>query len=65
MEVSVIPDFLPPPDQLMKRMRRVKVTLDLPEPTIDSFTRRAGKRPYKELMTELLDGYAQKLDAGR
>jgi len=62
MEFTIIPDFLPPPEQLVKRMRKMKVTLELPVPTVDSFSKRAGKRAYQELMTELLDVYAQKLD---
>jgi len=62
MEFRIIPDFLPPPEQLVKRMRKMKVTLELPVPTVDSFSRRAGKRAYQKLMTELLDVYARKLD---
>ncbi len=63
MKFTIIPDFLPAPEELVKRTRKMKVTLVVPVPTVDSFSRRAGKRAYQELMTELLDVYAQKLDA--
>jgi len=62
MKFRIIPDFLPPPQQLIKRMRKMKVTLELPVPTVNSFSRSAGKRSYQKLMSDLLDVYAQKLD---
>jgi hypothetical protein len=60
MEFTVIPDFLPPPEELVRRKRKVRVTLEVREPTVALFRKKAGKSAagYRGLMEELLDIYA-------
>lgn len=62
MEFEIIEDFLPPPDQLVRRTRKVKVTLEVGEPTVQMFRKKAGRSPagYRRMMGELLDFYATK-----
>jgi len=53
-------DSLPPPEQLVRRTRKVKVTLEVAEPTVAIFRKKAGKSAsaYRRMMGELLDFYA-------
>jgi hypothetical protein len=62
MEFKIIEDFLPPPEQLVRRTRKVKVTLEVGEPTVELFRRKAGRSVdgYRRMMGELLDFYATK-----
>jgi hypothetical protein len=68
MEFTPVADFLPPPRELRLRMRRVKVTLEVSEPTVEMFRKTAGKShgDYRDLMSALLDFYAtrQRAKAG-
>jgi hypothetical protein len=43
MEFTVIPDFLPPPEELVRRKRKVRVTLEVREPTVALF-RKKGRQ---------------------
>ncbi len=60
MEAEVIPDFLPPPDELMAKEDSVKVTLSLSRPTVDFFKRRARRNrlKYQRMIRRVLDLYA-------
>ena len=60
MEFKIIDDFLPSPEQLVRRTRKVKVTLEVGEPTVEVFRRKAGRsaHAYRRMMGELLDFYA-------
>lgn len=60
MDLTPVADFLPPPQELKLRTRRVKVTLEVGEPTIELFRKTAGKShaDYRALMSALLDFYA-------
>lgn len=62
IEFKIVEDFLPTPAQLVRRARRVKVTLEVGEPTVALFRKKAGKSPsgYRRMMGELLDFYAEK-----
>jgi len=65
MDLTPIADFLPPPHELKLRMRRVKVTLEVGEPTVELFRKTAGKSrgDYRQLMSALLDLYATRQTA--
>jgi hypothetical protein len=60
MEFEVVEDFLPRPDELCLRMRKVRVTVEVGAPTVAAFRKKAGRRAdgYRRLMGELLDVYA-------
>ena len=62
MEFEIIEDFLPPPQQLVRRTRKVKVTVEVGEPTVEIFRKKAGRSAdgYRRMMGELLDFYATK-----
>lgn len=60
--VSVIEDFLPPPDALVPREDNVKVTLSLSRRSVDFFKHAARQRrvPYQRMIRALVDTYADK-----
>jgi hypothetical protein len=60
-KVRVVPDFLPPPDELGFREEGVKVTLSLTKRSVDFFKGEAKKyrTPYQSMIRRLLDHYAQ------
>ena len=47
-EIEVMPDFLPPPDELAYREDGVKVTLSLSKKSVDFFKSEAAKHPAGE-----------------
>jgi predicted DNA binding CopG/RHH family protein len=59
-KVSVIEDFLPPPDQLVLKEEKVKVTIALKKASIDFFKKEAKKNntSYQKMMREVIDWYA-------
>lgn len=59
-DVKVIPDFLPPPDELVFRDDTVKVTIALSRSSIEFFKREAKKRDtqYQKMIRRLLDAYS-------
>jgi len=60
MECTVIADFLPPPEELRLRLKKVKVTLEVDAPTASLFRAKAGGKvkDSQRMMGELLDLYA-------
>jgi predicted DNA binding CopG/RHH family protein len=54
-------DFIPPPSQLVKREKTVKVTLELTEDSVDFFKRQAKREavPYQRMLRGLIDIYAK------
>ncbi|NCO42103.1 MAG: CopG family transcriptional regulator [Armatimonadetes bacterium CG_4_10_14_3_um_filter_66_18] len=58
--VKVVPDFLPPPEELAFREETVKVTISLSRSSIDFFKRQAETHhvPYQKMICRLLDEYA-------
>ena len=58
--IRVIPNFLPPPDQLVLKEDGVKVTISLSQRSVDFFKAHAKKSniPYQRMIRRLLDEYA-------
>ena len=61
-ELRVVPDFLPPPEDLVLREDGVKVTLALSKRSVDFFKREAAKHntSYQRMIRRLLDAYAER-----
>ncbi len=57
-----IPNFLPPPDQLIFPEETVKVTLVLTKNSVDFFKKQAKKNhtKYQKMIREVVDRYARK-----
>jgi hypothetical protein len=57
---TIVPDFLPPPDQLIRRAPTTKVTIDLTTPSVSFFKARARAEgvPYSQMIRAVLDAYA-------
>ena len=55
-------DFLPPPDQLIKKNPKIKVTITLNSRSVEFFKKYAKKKnvKYQTMINEVLDQYAQK-----
>ena len=60
LEMKVVQDFLPPPDQLALKQDTVKVTIGLSKPTVEFFKDRARQNhtQYQKMIRRLLDLYA-------
>ena len=60
LEMEVVEDFLPPPDQLALKQDTVKVTIGLSKPTVEFFKDRARQNhtQYQKMIRRLLDVYA-------
>ena len=58
--LSVVKDFLPPPEELVLRRDHVKVTIALSKSSVDFFKKEAGKRrtSYQAMIRRLIDLYA-------
>jgi hypothetical protein len=67
MEMAVIEDFLPPPEELRLRLRKVKVMVEVGAPTVAAFRKKAGGKgdAYRRMMGELLDVYATRQLVGK
>ena len=59
-DIRVIPDFLPPPQDLAFRDDTVKVTIALSQSSVDFFKREAKKydTQYQKMIRRLLDAYS-------
>lgn len=57
-----LPDFLPPPDQLIRREDTVKVTLSLSRASVDFFRSEAERLgvPYQRMIRAVVDTYARR-----
>jgi predicted DNA binding CopG/RHH family protein len=57
-----VPDFLPAPDQLVRREDTVKVTLALSRRSVDFFRGQARRQgvPYQRMIRALVDEYARR-----
>jgi predicted DNA binding CopG/RHH family protein len=62
MEMEVIEDFLPPPEDLVLKEDTVKVTIGLSKPTVEFFKARAkrNRTQYQKMIRRLLDLYASR-----
>jgi len=58
--LKVIPDFLPPPEQLILKEDNVKVTITLSRASVDFFRRQAKKHrtSYQKMIRRLVDLYS-------
>ena len=58
---DVVPDFLPPPDQLVFKEDTVKVTISLSRESVEFFKSQAKKHKtqYQKMIRRLLDAYTQ------
>ncbi len=61
-KLTRVPDFLPPPEELIAADAMVKVTLSLDRFSLEFFKRMANKlgAKYQKMMREVLRGYAQR-----
>lgn len=59
-DVSVVPDFLPPPDALQLKEDTVKVTIQLSRKSVEFFKQQAklNNTQYQKMIRRLLDLYA-------
>jgi predicted DNA binding CopG/RHH family protein len=55
-------DFLPPPDQLVKKAPKIKVTITLNSQSVEFFKKSAKKNKvkYQTMINEVLDQYAKR-----
>ena len=62
LEMEVVEDFLPPPEELVLKQDTVKVTIGLSKPTIEFFKTRARQNhtQYQKMIRRLLDLYASR-----
>ena len=60
--VAVVPDFLPPPEQLVMNEEGVKVTISLSRRSVDFFKAAAVRNhtSYQRMIRRLLDRYADR-----
>jgi hypothetical protein len=58
-DIKVVPDFLPPPDQLAFREEGVKVTMSLSKRSVDFFKAEAARHhtQYQRMIRRLIDAY--------
>lgn len=59
IEAKVIPDFLPPPEELAFREEGVKVTIALSKKSVEFFKSEASKHhtQYQRMIRKLIDSY--------
>jgi uncharacterized protein (DUF4415 family) len=57
----VIPDYLPPPEELLPPGSKMKITIELDEDCVDFFQKQAAKHGghYQRMIREVLRRYAQ------
>ena len=61
-EGDMVTDFLPPPEKLIRKVEKVKITISLNSRSIDFFKTHAKKNhvKYQTMINEVLDKYVQK-----
>jgi len=59
-KVRVVRDFLPPPEQLVLKEDKVKITISLSKSSIDFFKKEAkrNRTSYQKMIRQLIDLYA-------
>ena len=64
-EGDMVTDFLPPPEKLIRKEEKVKITISLNSGSIDFFKTHAKKNnvKYQAMINEVLDKYVQKYKA--
>lgn len=63
-KLRVVPDFLPPPEELAFKDEGVKVTIALSKRSVQFFKREAARHhtQYQRMIRRLLDAYAEHHD---
>ncbi|MCL1993365.1 MAG: BrnA antitoxin family protein [Spirochaetes bacterium] len=61
-EGEIVADFLPPPEELLRKEEKVKITISLNSGSIAFFKTHAKKNnvKYQTMINEVLDKYVQK-----
>jgi len=61
-EGDMVTDFLPPPEKLIKKEEKIKITISLNSGSIDFFKTHAKKNhvKYQTMINEVLNKYVQK-----
>ncbi len=59
--VTIVEDFLPPPEQLVPKTKTVRVTMEFTKESIEFFKREAKyhNASYQEMIRNLVDTYAK------
>jgi len=62
VEGEIIADFLPPPEKLIRKEPKVKITITLNSGSVEFFKKHARENnvKYQTMINELLDKYVQK-----
>jgi len=62
LDGEIIADFLPPPEELIRKEPKVKITIAINSGSIDFFKKRARQNnvKYQTMINEVLDRYVQK-----
>ena len=66
-KMRIVPDFLPPPEELVFKDLGVKVTIALSLRSVEFFKREARKHhtPYQRMIRQLLDAYTARHEQSR
>jgi predicted DNA binding CopG/RHH family protein len=58
-ELNIVEDFLPPPDQLVLKEDKVKVTISLSKGSVEFFKKEAKKQhtSYQKMIRRVIDFY--------
>lgn len=61
-KLTIIPDFLPPPEKLFLTESKLKITFEIEKETLEFFKKYAGKsgQKYQRLIREVLKSYAKR-----
>lgn len=61
-KLTVMEDFLPPPEELVFKQSKKRTSIELHESTLDFFKKKAKELdvPYQVMIRQLLDNYANK-----
>lgn len=64
-KLTVVPDFLPPPEELFHPVETEKITIVVDKETVRFFKKAAAKhhQKYQRMMREILKGYVKKYGA--
>ena len=62
LEGEIVTDFLPPPEKLIRKEPKVKITITLNSGSVDFFKKHAKQNnvKYQTMINEVLDKYVQK-----
>jgi hypothetical protein len=60
-EVTIVNDFLPPPEALVPRKKTVRVTMEFTKESIEFFKQEANRQnaSYQAMIRNLVDAYAK------